>query len=572
MVKVFAHDPAAHDELADAARASRRSTTSSCATSPASGYAVPPDLVERDWSQPPPPQRRAGRPLRHGLRRAARALGASTRPARSWSTSRTTSRSGGSGTSRSCSARSATRPAPAARPASSSCGGRSTSRSSPSSTRCGPASASERCRWRALAWPVLIADLVTTSTAVAATRSRKAKVAALADDRSPRPSPTSCRSSRPTSAGRCCSGAPAWAGAGCRRCPSPPASPSLTVREVHEAFDAARRPWRAPARSRRGRPPWPRCSAGPPSPSSAWLRGLVTGEVRQGALDALVQEALAAAAGVPLPGRTPRRDAGRLDGRDRAGRVRGRGRRWPRSGWRSAGRCCRCWPSSATDVAAAFAKVGARRRRGRRRHQARRDPDPGPPLRRRRRHRDPQPRRHHPPAARGGRAGAVAAGGPVRARRRGARARRRRPAAAVPGDRVAHRAWTSGVAVTAVLLRPAPPRRPRPARRARRRSGSPRSTGLVPEESLVAAAGHRPTRPRPRRSPTRVARRRPRGRRREEPRRAYDAGRRGAGWVKVKPVHTLDLVVLAVEWGSGRRKGWLSNIHLGARDPDRAAS
>ncbi len=48
---------------------------------------------------------------------------------------------------------------------------------------------------------------------------------------------------------------------------------------------------------------------------------------------------------------------------------------------------------------------------------------------------------------------------------------------------------------------------------------------------------------------------------------AYDAGRRGAGWVKVKPVHTLDLVVLAVEWGSGRRHGWLSNIHLGARDP-----
>lgn len=46
----------------------------------------------------------------------------------------------------------------------------------------------------------------------------------------------------------------------------------------------------------------------------------------------------------------------------------------------------------------------------------------------------------------------------------------------------------------------------------------------------------------------------------------YAAGRRGAAWVKVKPVHTLDLVVLAVEWGSGRREGWLSNIHLGARD------
>lgn len=48
----------------------------------------------------------------------------------------------------------------------------------------------------------------------------------------------------------------------------------------------------------------------------------------------------------------------------------------------------------------------------------------------------------------------------------------------------------------------------------------------------------------------------------------YDAGRRGSSWVKVKPVHTLDLVVLAVEEGSGRRRGWLSNIHLGARDPE----
>jgi DNA ligase 1 len=48
----------------------------------------------------------------------------------------------------------------------------------------------------------------------------------------------------------------------------------------------------------------------------------------------------------------------------------------------------------------------------------------------------------------------------------------------------------------------------------------------------------------------------------------YEAGRRGAGWVKVKPVHTLDLVVLAAEWGHGRRQGWLSNLHLGARDPE----
>jgi len=48
----------------------------------------------------------------------------------------------------------------------------------------------------------------------------------------------------------------------------------------------------------------------------------------------------------------------------------------------------------------------------------------------------------------------------------------------------------------------------------------------------------------------------------------YDAGRRGASWRKVKPVKTLDLVVLAAEWGHGRRRGWLSNLHLGARDPE----
>ena len=48
----------------------------------------------------------------------------------------------------------------------------------------------------------------------------------------------------------------------------------------------------------------------------------------------------------------------------------------------------------------------------------------------------------------------------------------------------------------------------------------------------------------------------------------YAAGRRGVGWIKVKPVHTLDLVILAAEWGHGRRTGFLSNLHLGARDGD----
>ncbi|MGW6916102.1 ATP-dependent DNA ligase [Kitasatospora sp. NPDC054939] len=51
----------------------------------------------------------------------------------------------------------------------------------------------------------------------------------------------------------------------------------------------------------------------------------------------------------------------------------------------------------------------------------------------------------------------------------------------------------------------------------------------------------------------------------KDPSAGYAAGRRGAGWIKVKPRHTLDLVVLAAEWGSGRRSGFLSNLHLGAR-------
>ncbi|MBP7147791.1 MAG: ATP-dependent DNA ligase [Acidobacteria bacterium] len=49
----------------------------------------------------------------------------------------------------------------------------------------------------------------------------------------------------------------------------------------------------------------------------------------------------------------------------------------------------------------------------------------------------------------------------------------------------------------------------------------------------------------------------------------YEAGNRGSAWLKVKATHTLDLVVLAAEWGHGRRRGWLSNLHLGARDPAR---
>ena len=49
----------------------------------------------------------------------------------------------------------------------------------------------------------------------------------------------------------------------------------------------------------------------------------------------------------------------------------------------------------------------------------------------------------------------------------------------------------------------------------------------------------------------------------------YAAGARGQSWLKVKRARTLDLVILAAEWGHGRRKGWLSNLHLGARDTEK---
>ncbi|MFJ6619805.1 ATP-dependent DNA ligase [Kitasatospora sp. NPDC091335] len=58
----------------------------------------------------------------------------------------------------------------------------------------------------------------------------------------------------------------------------------------------------------------------------------------------------------------------------------------------------------------------------------------------------------------------------------------------------------------------------------------------------------------------------------KDPAVGYAAGRRGTGWIKVKPRHTLDLVVLAAEWGSGRRRGFLSNLHLGARATDEAGT
>ena len=94
----------------------------------------------------------------------------------------------------------------------------------------------------------------------------------------------------------------------------------------------------------------------------------------------------------------------------------------------------------------------------------------------------------------------------------------------------------------------------RPNARARRQ----RSPASLPAELLRAAAGDRAARPRPTPSSRARSRRGTRARMAKALDAPYEAGRRGAGWLKVKQAHTLDLVVLAAEWGNGRRQGWLS--------------
>jgi DNA ligase-1 len=407
---------------------------------------------------------------------------------------------------------------------------------------------------------VLIADLVSTSAAVAATRSRKAKVVALAAtlaaaDREELPVVTSWLGGallqRRTGLG--------WRGL--QGLPEPAASPTLTVAEVHDAFDhlaglsgsGSQQARAAAVTSLFGRAT---------APEQQWLRGLVTGEVRQGALDALVQEALAAAAGVPLKavrrsamlaGSTVAVAVAAFEGEDALAAV----------GLEVGRPVLPMLASSATDVAAAFARIA---------------PDGGPVAVdtkldgiRIQVHRSGDDVRiatrsldditHRLPEvvalARSLPATSFVLDGEAIALDDDGRPR--------PFQETASRtAQDSGVDVTAYFfdvlhldgrdLLDAP--------------GEERLAalaGLVPEASQVArvvtddpaeaddfaasvvAAGHEGV----------VV---------KSLSAAYDAGRRGAGWVKVKPVHTLDLVVLGVEWGSGRRQGWLSNIHLGARD------
>jgi DNA ligase-1 len=409
---------------------------------------------------------------------------------------------------------------------------------------------------------MLLADVVATSQAVSATRSRKAKAAALAallsrvasGDREDIETVTSYLAGslrqRRTGLG--------WRSM--QAMPAPAPQPSLTVREVHEAFDriaALSGAGSQGARAAATAELFGRATA----TEQPWLRGIVTGEVRQGALDSLVQEGLAAAGGVPVAAvRRAAMMAGSTVAVARAALTGGE-EALAAFGLEVGRPVLPMLASSATTVEAAIAKAGDGQvavdtKLDGVRIQVHRDGDEVLVATRSLEivtDRLPEV----VAVARALPAQRVVLDGEVLALDDQGRPR--------PFQETASRAaMTAGVHLTPYFfdvlhldgqdLVDAP--------------GSERLAALerlVPEEHLVPRVvtadlaeaeaftakaldlGHEGVVVKNLEAP-------------------YDAGRRGSAWVKVKPVHTLDLVVLAVEWGSGRRRGWLSNIHLGARD------
>jgi DNA ligase-1 len=409
---------------------------------------------------------------------------------------------------------------------------------------------------------MLLAEIVATSTAVAATRSRKAKVVALADAlRHARPEELETVVSylggtlrqRRTGLG--------WRGLS--DLPDPAAEPELTVTEVHEAFEALA--LIAGTGSQTARKAAVSALFGRATEvEQAWLRGLVAGEVRQGALDALVQEAVAQVAEVPLA--AVRRSA-MLSGSTLAAAVAaftGGEEALAEIGLEVGRPVLPMLASSAPDIEAAMAKAV--------------------------------------------KAGPVAIdakldGIRIQAHRRGGDVllvtrslddiTARLPevvevVAALPGG---------DLVLDGEALMLGPDGRPRPFQETASRTAQTTGAAVVPYffdllhldgTDLLDAPGHErmaaldalvPEANRVRRLVTDdveaaaefVADTLASGHEGvivKDPAATYDAGRRGSAWVKVKPVHTLDLVVLAVERGNGRRTGLLSNIHLGARDPE----
>ena len=410
---------------------------------------------------------------------------------------------------------------------------------------------------------MLLADVVATSAAVAATRSRKAKVAAIAEllARAAAESPESLETVTAYVGGALRQRRTGLGWRGLSVLPDPASAATLTVPEVHAAFDEIAALAGAGSQAARSAAV-ARLFGRATEAEQAWLRGVVTGEVRQGALDSLVQEGLAAAAGVPL---TAVRRAAMLGGSTVAvARAAFAGVDALAAVGLEVGRpVLPMLASSAPSVAEALAKAGAGdpvavdvkldgiriqvHRRGDDVVVATRSLD------------DITARLPEVVAvARALPATAFVLDGEALALDDAGRPR--------PFQETASRtAMADGVVVTPhffdvlhldgrdLLDSPAADRAaalerlvPEPHRVPRLVTDSPDEAEAFLGDTI--GSGHEGV----------VV---------KSPSAPYDAGRRGAAWVKVKPVHTLDLVVLAVEWGSGRRRGRLSNIHLGARDP-----
>jgi DNA ligase-1 len=411
---------------------------------------------------------------------------------------------------------------------------------------------------------MLLAEVVATSAAVAATRSRSAKAALLADllGRAAADDVTDVPTVTAYLAGALRQRRTGLGWRSLRDVPAPADAPTLTVSEVHETFEHLAS--LSGAGSQRARSDaTTRLLSAATADEQRWLRGVVTGEVRQGALDSLVQDGLALAGGVPpaavrraamMAGSTIDVATAALTGGEEAlaAFVLAVGRP-----------VLPMLASTAPTIEAAMAKAGGGEvaidtKLDGVRIQVHRDGDQVIVVTR---SLDDVTSRHPEVVA---------------------------VALSLPCETVV---------LDGEVLALGPDGRPRPfqetASRAASATGveltpaffdllhldgrdlldSPTSErlaaleSLVPERYLVPrlvasdvaqaeefaagvlALGHEGVVVKSLAAP-------------------YAAGRRGATWVKVKPVHTLDLVVLAVERGSGRRSQWLSNIHLGARDGD----
>ncbi|MDP3893552.1 ATP-dependent DNA ligase [Nocardioides sp.] len=406
---------------------------------------------------------------------------------------------------------------------------------------------------------MLINDLVSASRRVAATRSRKEKVAALAEAlRAAGPADVAVVVSYLAGSLR-----QRRTGLGWRSLmdlPDPAPTPTLEVAEVDAVFEhiaALAGGGSRAAREEAVADLFGRATA----PEQVWLRGLVTGELRQGALDALVQEAVATAAEVPV---TAVRRAAMLAGATVpvAVAVLTEGPTALDSFRLEVGRpVLPMLASSAPDVAAALAKVGGQVAVDAKldgiRIQVHRDRDD------------------------------------VRLATRTLEDITTRLPEVVEAVR---RLPVDRVVLDGEVMLLGPDGRPRPFQETASRTASGSGAGVTPyffdvlhlgdrsllddtaaerHERLVEVVGGELLVPRLVTDDAgsaqsffdQVVADGHEGVVVKSLTSTYQAGRRGASWVKVKPVHTLDLVVLAVERGSGRRAGWLSNIHLGARDP-----